>query len=86
MRFKRLKFFVAVALVMFILVVGSIIILGSIQAERNHNNPQQQLTTILTKGSQINPSPTAAQNQNQQAAPVQQPQVIFNPMIRTMAS
>ncbi len=86
MRFKKLKTTVAIALIIFILVIGSIVIIGLVQAAKNQNHTPQRLT--VTNVNQAN-SPQVNKNTNNvqtQVQTQQQSQIIFHPMIRTMAS
>lgn len=90
MRFKKLRIFVGIAMVFFILVIGGIISIGLIQKSINNvnNNPNLKiLAPIYTIKSTSSNTNSQQQVQVQQPTPIQAPSPIVNtPQIVTRAS
>ncbi len=87
MRFKKLRIFMSIALVLFILIIGSIIVIGLIQKAGLDNNDSGNAAIINT-----DKYPSTITNSQQQPvvqpsdiAP-SQPTTVFHPRIVTSAS
>ena len=87
MGFRKLKTLVLIALVIFVLIVGTIVIFGSAVSGFDHDDLNSQLTLgpIISYGDSGNNQNLNQNNQQVQPSPNPQP-TIFHNIVRTRAS